>query len=238
MSSPLWSLGGPYIFHLPWHLFDFVSAIDGPSPTLDKEAWKITYLHFLKVSYLISQNCKIETTKNWHSLANTLTFNDILEKRDCFYSSICFPLTVCVFSVWQRWNPGDVHCFHLEQINVLMFSDDVVSCIFWTNWLVSSAHREHDQIFRKPRQPTLSHPHDHSWPGERRQGLASGEEPRTRGSEGGRPRQQDGLRDLPHTTSGYQGGPSSFLFLSVFGHMHLMHDYSVGLESSCWPHPK
>lgn len=76
---------------------------------------------------------------------------------------------------------------------------------------MSSAHREHDQIFRKPRQPALSHPHDHSWPGERRQGLASCEKPRTRGSEGGRPRQQDGLRDLPDTTTGYQGGPSSFL---------------------------
>lgn len=92
-----------------------------------------------------------------------------------------------------------------------MFSDDLVSSIFWTNWLMSSAHREHDQIFRKPRQPALSHPHDHSWPGERRQGLASGEKPRTRGSEGGRPRKQDGLRDLPDTTTGYQGGPSSFL---------------------------
>lgn len=85
---------------------------------------------------------------------------------------------------------------------------------FWTDWLMSCAHREHDQIFRKPRQPALSHPHDHSWPGERRQGLASGEEPRTWGSEGGRSGQQDGVRDLPDTTSGYQGEPSKYAFNS------------------------
>lgn len=123
--------------------------------------------------------------------------------------------------------------------NKSMFGCFLVSNIFWTNWLMCSAHREHDQIFGKPRQPALSHPHDHSWPGERRQGLASGEEPRARGSEGGRPRQQDGLRDLPDTTSGYQGGPSSFLLSFLFfENIHLMCDCSVGPESSWWPHPK
>lgn len=108
------------------------------------------------------------------------------------------------FSMWQRLNPRDTRRLNLWWINVWTFSGDVVSNILWTN----SAHREHDQILRKPRQPALSHPHDHSWPGERRQGLAPGEEPRTRGPKGGRPRQQDGLRDLPDTTSGYQGGPT------------------------------
>lgn len=66
-------------------------------------------------------------------------------------------------------------------------------------------HREHDQVHRKPRQPAFSHPHDHSRPGERGQGLAPGQEPRARRPEGGWPRQQDGLRDLPDTTPGHQG---------------------------------
>lgn len=70
---------------------------------------------------------------------------------------------------------------------------------------VSAPHREHDQVHRKPRQPAFSHPHDHPRPGERGQGLAPGQEPRARRPEGGRPRQQDGLGDLPDATPGHQG---------------------------------
>ncbi len=69
-------------------------------------------------------------------------------------------------------------------------------------------HREHDQVHWKPWQPAFPYSHDHSWPGEWGQGLAPGEEPRARRPEGGRPRQQDGLWDLPDKTSGYQGEPS------------------------------
>lgn len=72
-------------------------------------------------------------------------------------------------------------------------------------------HREHDQVFRKPRQPAVSYSYDHSWPGERGQGLAPGKEPWTWRPEGGWPWKQDGLRDLPDTAFGYQGEPSMFL---------------------------
>ena len=49
------------------------------------------------------------------------------------------------------------------------------------------------QIHGQPRQPAVSGPHDHPGPGERGQGVASGEEPRPRGPEGGGPGQQDGV---------------------------------------------
>lgn len=72
MSSPLWPLGGPYIFHLIWHLFDFVSAGEAMSFPLEKKPWKINHAHFLKVSYPISQMRKLEATSQrtafgcWH----------------------------------------------------------------------------------------------------------------------------------------------------------------------------
>ncbi len=57
-------------------------------------------------------------------------------------------------------------------------------------------HRKHDQVHRQSGQPAFPHTNDHTWPGERRQSVASGEEPWAWRPEGGRPWQQDGLRDL------------------------------------------
>ena len=73
MSSPLRPLGGPYIFHLVWHLFDFVSAGDAVSCPQEKKPWKINHAHFLKVSYPISQTWKLEGTiqKKMYSVADT-----------------------------------------------------------------------------------------------------------------------------------------------------------------------
>ena len=61
----------------------------------------------------------------------------------------------------------------------------------------------------QPRQPPLAGSHDHPRPRERREGVALGEEPRTRRPEGGRPREQDGLRDLSDQAASYQGIASS-----------------------------
>ncbi len=47
-----------------------------------------------------------------------------------------------------------------------------------------------------PDSPAFPHTNDHTWPGERRQSVASGEEPWAWRPEGGRPWQQDGLGDL------------------------------------------
>ncbi len=68
--------------------------------------------------------------------------------------------------------------------------------------------REHAEDGQQSRQPPLADAHDHSRPGERHQTLAPGEEPRPPGPEGGRPRQQDGVRDLPDAPAGYQGEES------------------------------
>lgn len=73
MSSPLRPLGGPYIFHLVWHLFDFVSGGNAMSCHLEKKPWKINHADFLKVSYPISHTCKLETSDQettfccWHA---------------------------------------------------------------------------------------------------------------------------------------------------------------------------
>lgn len=114
------------------------------------------------------------------------------------------------------------------------------NCGFLTFWFTSVIsvlhelihvvlHREHDQVHWKSWQPAFSYSYDHTWPGEWGQGLAPGEEPWARRPEGGRPRQQDGLWDLPDKTSGYQGEPSvlekknlAFNVLVLSGDLFLM----------------
>lgn len=67
-----------------------------------------------------------------------------------------------------------------------------------------SGHREYAEDSQQSRQFTISNTHDHPWPGERNQIVASCEEPRPRGPEGGRPREQDGLRDIPDQAARYE----------------------------------
>lgn len=132
MSSPLRPLGGPYIFHLVWHLFDFVSAGDAVSCPQEKKAWKINHAHFLKVSYPISQTCKLEATSqkktvfcNWHAGYGFLClFGQAISLRLLFnlflfcWLSFCFLALCCdrcvlflVKHVWCRqvkaqWHPA------------------------------------------------------------------------------------------------------------------------------------
>lgn len=248
MSSPLRPLGGPYIFHLVWHLFDFVSAGDAVSCPREKTAWKINHAHFLKVSYPISQTCKLEATscilyltcRLWLSLplwwSGWLVFFKFVSVFVLLFRSVLLVyLTLCSdegldgsHCVWRRQGKTYeiqlfiVRCkFTLLLLSLetntdrtLWFSDlwiYISYCVSVLHDLMHVVlHREHDQVHWKPWQPALPYSHDHAWPGERGQGLAPGEEPRARRPEGRRPRQQDGLRDLPDTASGYQGEPSVF----------------------------
>lgn len=95
MSSPLRPLGGPYIFHLVWHLFDFVSGGNAMSCHLEKKPWKINHADFLKVSYPISHTCKLETSDQettfccWHAGYSFL----------CLFGCIFFFL-LCLCCLW------------------------------------------------------------------------------------------------------------------------------------------
>lgn len=84
MSSPLRPMGGPYIFHVAWHMFDFLSAVDGMSYTWEKKLGEINHARCLKVSYPISQTFKLDATsetKNYILMLTWRLFLALLVKR-------------------------------------------------------------------------------------------------------------------------------------------------------------
>lgn len=86
---------------------------------------------------------------------------------------------------------------HLEHFGI---------CILFISYVWPSRCRRSLPLHaHQPGQPPLSCAHADPWPGERSQSLALSQEPRPRGPEGGRARQQDGVWDLPDEATSNEG---------------------------------
>lgn len=115
MSSPLRPLGGPYIFHLVWHLFDFLSAGNIRSCQLEKKLWKINHADFLKVSQPICEMSKTEASGQrtilmlTRRLGSTLWLDFLLSVPECWEIDRSRQQTLCLLhfrifisNAWSR----------------------------------------------------------------------------------------------------------------------------------------